>query len=175
MKTRWDRAMRNWGRHSGRCDEHKRVLDILSYECRTSFHRAYSAVWSALMPELAHDFSLSAEDLAFMRIWQLDLCSESNTPLAKFHLFHGHVFALHPAGAILAQSRQGQTIVGRYLAAATPEEREQPFQRLLYALEVAIHVYLARRDETKLTRKKQPINGSAKLIEQAQSTLVDQE
>jgi hypothetical protein len=171
MRGRWDRAMRNWGRHGGRDDENKSVLDILSYECRTSYHRAYSALWSELMYDLHHVFHLSAEELAFIRIWHFDLFSASETPLAQFHLFHGHVFALHPAGALLAQSRSGQEIIGGYLAAATPEEKERPFQRLLYALEVAVHVYLARRDQTKQARKKQPLSVGPDGLAQAESAL----
>ena len=155
LRERWRRAMKNWGRHRGH-DVQKRVLDILSYESRAAFHRAYSAVWTDLLADLHHAFNLSAEDLRFIQLWHLDRCSRHEAGVPRFHLFHGHVFGLHPATALLAQTRTGRRLIGDFLLASTPELQLEPFQRLLYGIELAVHVYLQYRADIADGRRRRP-------------------
>ena len=95
--ARWTSWMNLIGRHRGH-ELEKQVLDALSYECRTAFHSCYSAVWCALIPHLQRTYNFSAQSADFLAFWHLEPREESDRPEpARFHLFHGHVFALHPA------------------------------------------------------------------------------
>ena len=119
----------------------KQVLDILSYECRAAIHRCYSAVWCELLPQLEHTYCLSSDSVRFHRLWHLDQCMPSNDVRARFHLFHGHVFGLHPGTGIFAQTRTGRELIGEALQEA-PQGPE--FRRLLHGLLIAMHDYSDR-------------------------------
>jgi hypothetical protein len=149
----WERVMRSVGRRGGQALQ-KQVLDILSYEARASLHRCYSAVWDMLLlPLLQQKYSLSPESLAFLRLWHLDQASESNLGNASyFHLFHGHVFALHPACGEFLRTEAGRELMGRWLR--RPSERV--FGRLLHGLYVAVLHYAGRRAQAASDRQKQP-------------------
>jgi hypothetical protein len=151
--TGWRQVMRSVGRRRG-LSLQKQVLDILSYEARASLHRCYSAVWDMrLLPLLEEKYSLSRESLAFLRLWHLDQVSESNLGEAtSFHLFHGHVFALHPASGEFLRTQAGRELMGRWLQ----HPSEPAFGCLLHSLYVAVLQYGSRRDQAASERKKQP-------------------
>jgi hypothetical protein len=148
----WRRLMRSVGRRSGRQVE-KQVLDILSYEARVALDRCYSAVWDMLLlPHLTEAHALSAESVAFLRLWHLDQASESNLgQLAYFHLFHGHAFALHPALALFISAPVGREMVGNWLAAGCSSAA---FGRLLHGIYVAVFFYDDLRNEAAQRRRK---------------------
>jgi hypothetical protein len=159
LLARWQRFMRSVGRHRGRPVE-KQVLDILSYEARVALDRCYSAAWAMLLlPHLTQVYQLSPETLAFLRMWHLDQVSESNLgKLAYFHLFHGHVFALHPAMALFLSSPVGRELVGSWLTAGCSN---RDYHRLLHGILVAVYHYAGIRDEVVQRRRKQPLGFGA--------------
>jgi len=147
---RWQKWMQSIGRHRGHQEE-KLVLDILSYECRAALHRCYSAVWCELLPHLTQKYSLTDEANWFHRFWHLMQCQELNSPETYFHLFHGHVFALHPGTGLFVQSKTGADLIGQWLAAP---ESKAAFGRLLYGLFVAMADYARRSDLARTLRIK---------------------
>ena len=109
----------------------------------------------------------------------MDPVSESQLgSVAHFHLFHGHVFGLHPASGELLRTATGQKLVGSWLSehgdvASRPgneeslarRQAEPAFGRLLYAIYVAILHYAGRRDHAAFTRRQQPISvGGPELV-----------
>ncbi len=153
-----DSVLRNWegfmtsiGRRRGNPVE-KEVLDILSYECRAALHRCYSAVWSLLLPALAYRYSLSDKSYIFHQLWHLDRCRESDHgDQGHFHLFHGHVFGLHPACGPVLLTRYGTELFGRWLL----EGSLQSYRRVLHALAVAVGFYGEQHSIAALLRKKE--------------------
>ena len=141
---RWTQAFKAWGRRAGFAVQ-KRVLDVVSYECRAALHRCYSAVWWDLLPRLAERHGLDRPTLHFLYLWHLDhmLDAEQDLP-ALFHLFHGHVFGLHPAGADLIATKTGRALVGDWL---TGPDHRAAFGRLLHAYSIACHAYVLGREE----------------------------
>jgi hypothetical protein len=149
----WKERMRTIGRRSGH-DLEKQVLDILSYECRAAVHRCYSAVWDYLICSLDDKYELSDEEVVFHRFWHLERQMRSDQPdKARFHLFHGHIFGLHPAGAEFLQTTTGQSLMGEWLSAP---ESPASSGRLLHGLTVAVHDYASRNDVYAELRKRQP-------------------
>ncbi len=161
----WQRWMHSIGRRRGR-EQEKQVLDILSYEARASLHRCYSAVWELLLlPYLQERFQLSDTSVRFLRLWHLDQAEESNLgEQALFHLFHGHVFGLHPASALVLQTPTGRQVLGQWIANPTVALWES----LLHAIYLATHIYLGRREQIAFERRKQPVQaGDSDLLEEA--------
>jgi hypothetical protein len=159
----WQKVMRSVGRRCGQALQ-KQVLDVLSYEARAALHRCYSAAWDLLLlPLLERKYALSRESLAFLRLWHLDQVSESNHgEQAYFHLFHGHVFALHPACGELLRTAAGRELMGRWLR--RPSERA--LSRLLHGLYVAVLHYGGQRELLTADRKKRPRGlGGADLVD----------
>jgi hypothetical protein len=150
----WKRMMRTTGRRGGRAVE-KAALDILSYEAEASLRRCYSCAWHELIRQMGGSYGLSVESLRFLQLWHCERISASNTPGRDFHLFHGHVFALHPATGMLLCTPTGRRLVGEYVVAPTPETQLEPFQKLLAAINVGLFCYSGRRQETR--RRKQPV------------------
>jgi hypothetical protein len=138
-QARWDKAFQDWGRRRGFATE-KRVLDVLSYEARAALHQCYSAVWVELLPRLAERHGLDALGRDFHRLWHLAQVLETD-PAAptRTHLFHGHVFALHPASGLLLRTAAGRDRVGAWLTAGA--DREAALHHLLYTLLLAVHHY----------------------------------
>jgi hypothetical protein len=164
LLSAWRRLIRTVGRRGGRPVE-KQVLDILSYEARAALHRCYSAAWDMLLlRHLTEAYQLSTETVAFLRLWHLDQVSESNLgDVAYFHLFHGHVFALHPATALFLSTPIGRELVGSWLVGACSN---RAFGRLLQGILVAVHHYAGLRDDAAQRRRKQPQGfGGPNLIE----------
>ncbi len=164
---RWADKMKKIGRRTGHTME-KTVLDVLSYECRTAFHRCYSAVWLLLLENLQVEFSLSDECVLFHRLWHLDQILPSNESIKHHvHLFHGHLFGLHPACGDFICTQTGAELVGEVVSAPSDISCHQ---RLLNGLLIAIHQYAIRNDVAKLLRKKQPSSGN---VEDAQCQQID--
>ncbi len=150
---RWADKMNKIGRRKGHTTE-KTVLDVLSYECRAAFHRCYSAVWLLLLEKLQVEFSFSEECVLFHRLWHLDQILPSNeSDEHRVHLFHGHVFGLHPACSDFICTQTGAELVGELVVAPSDISCHH---RLLNGLLIAIHQYAIRKDVAKELRKKQP-------------------
>jgi len=144
----WQRLMKSIGRRRGN-ELEKQVLDILSYECRTALHRGYSAVWKILLEVVARQYSMSEESYRFHELWHFDHCRESaQGEHAYFHLFHGHIFALHPACGPLLQTNTGGALFGQWLQ----EETLQSYRRVLNALSIAVAFYGGRGEIQRLLR-----------------------
>jgi hypothetical protein len=95
---------------------------------------------------------MTAESIAFHRLWHLDQCQESDRCDAYFHLFHGHVFALHPGTGMFMQTKTGSEMIGEWLAAP---ESTTSFGRLLYGLCTAMADYARRSDVASTLRSKE--------------------
>jgi len=148
----WNKKMKSIGRHRGNESE-KLILDILSYEARAAFNRCYSAVWLDLVPHLANKYVLSDEAVLFHKLWHLDIQQEAEkNDQANFHLFHGSVFALHPACGNFMMSQRGPELVGEWLR--DPHSVEK-YQRLLHAIYVAFIQYNNCRQDYAESRKKE--------------------
>ncbi len=148
--TQWDGSI---GRRSGN-DLKKQALNILSYECRAALHTCYSAVWYELIQHLSNRHGMSDESVVFHRLWHLDLHEGPETNLLpNSRLFHGHVFALHPACANFVLTGTGCELIGEFL---TDPSSKPAFHRLLNGLCIAMHDYAQRNDLYALLRKKQP-------------------
>ena len=142
VATRWADLDRRLGRRAGK-ELEKLVLDVISYECRAAFHRCYSAVWNALVPVVGRRSSPAFETAMFHSFWHQDRPrpAAGGGP-ARLHLFHGHVFALHPAGGDFLRTPAGGELVGAWLR---EPESETAWQRLLRGLSLAALHYANRR------------------------------
>jgi hypothetical protein len=121
VERTWNDWMNSIARRSGNVTA-KQVLDILSYEARAALHRAYSAVWSeALLPWLRMKHRLSSASVEFLTFWHTDPCREAADASGYFHVFHGHVFGLHPAGAAFICTPAGCELLGDWLAEPEPD------------------------------------------------------
>jgi hypothetical protein len=138
--ARWRSWMTGVSRRRGN-DLDKLVLDIFSYECRAALHRCYSAVWVELLPLLTERYAFTNETVRFHRLWHLEQSTDSNDLRAQFHLFHGHIFGLHPGTYLFAQTRTGGELIGEALI----EPRLGPaFERLLNGLMLAMYEFSER-------------------------------
>lgn len=145
----WRQLFNSIGRRRGNPIE-KQVLDVLSYECRTALHRCYSSVWTVLLNALGNRYAMTDESYIFHQLWHFDRCQESNVgDESYFHLFHGHVFGLHPAcGPVLL------TDCGRELFAEWLQEGSlKSYHRVLHALAVAVGYYADQYNIAALLRQ----------------------
>ncbi|MEQ8791400.1 MAG: hypothetical protein RIC55_34375 [Pirellulaceae bacterium] len=148
----WREKMRKIGRRRG-LEVDKQALDALSYECRAAFHRCYSAAWLLLMEKLAGEYAWSDEAKLFHRLWHLDQVLPSNeSPELRFHLFHGHLFGLHPAAGNLICTPTGRDLLGELLAAPPDLTCHR---RFLNVMHLAAYQYAERYDVARLLRKGQ--------------------
>ena len=149
----WETLMTSIGRRRGNPIE-KQALDILSYECRTALHRCYSAVWSVLLTALRANYRMTDESVVFHQLWHFDRCQESDYgDEAYFHLFHGHVFALHPACGPVLLTRNGSELFSAWLR----EGSLASYHRVLHAMAVAVGYYGERHDIAALLRRKDSV------------------
>ena len=167
-RNQWLEWNRTIGRRRGN-ETQKQALDVLSYECRTALHTCYSAVWFDLIQHLGAKYGWSDESLLFHWLWHFDLRDNIEQPeteqpvwhlgvadgddslvLPNNRLFHGHVFALHPACANFAITRRGRELLGAFLI---DPSSEQALHLLLGGLYVAIDDYAGRQDLYALLRK----------------------
>jgi hypothetical protein len=160
--SRWRKWMDGIGRHRGQTDE-KKVLDVLSYECRAALHRCYSAVWYDLIGQIAEQHGEPREWRRFHLFWHTEqLRRARETDKAEFNLFHGHVFALHPAARRFLLTDTGRELLEEWLI-KSPRSKH-PMQRVLYGLQLAVWQYAIQQNVYAELRKKAPKTyGSEKL------------
>ena len=154
LTQRWLKWKSTIGRHSGK-DDMKRVLDMLSYESKAAFHRAYSAVWTQLIRVLERNHGLDRIGARFHRFWQLDqtqVSAEYHTQYA--HLFHGHIFSLHPASATFMQTPTGRRLAGDWLL----DDSQANYERLVCGLMVACSHYTDVYEQIQLERSTHTVN-----------------
>jgi hypothetical protein len=143
---RWTNAVKNWGRRAGFKNE-KKILNIISYECRAALHRCYSVVWQDLLQKLKVTRNLSDASVSFLNLWHLEALVDGQS------VFHGHVFALHPGCSLLLLTDAGREILGAWLA----QSDSQSYFALLNALFLSLYCYSVRREAYAAKRKKQPV------------------
>lgn len=154
VTQRWLKWKSTIGRHSGK-DDMKRVLDVLSYESKAAFHRAYSAVWKKLIPVLERNHGLDTIGARFHRFWQLDQTQVSvEYPNHYAHLFHGHIFGLHPASATFMQTPTGRRLTGDWLL----DDSQANYERLICGLMVACSHYTDVYEQIQLDRSTHPMS-----------------
>ena len=141
VAERWQDKMRNYGRHRGNAAK-KQLLDVISYESRTAIHCCYSTVWCYLLPELARQYQFSAEAFRFHQFWHLAPCIESRESEEPFRLFHGHIFALHPAFGSFLDTRTGTNLMAAWLKNPQADDN---YQQLLHGLLTAVAHYGSAR------------------------------
>jgi hypothetical protein len=156
-QRRWSEAIRRWGRRSGFARE-KQVLDVLSYEARAALHRCYSATWVELLACLSEKYQLSPPSRKFLELWHLDQIRERGPADGEAwdHLFHGHVFALHPIGGGLLRTSTGRQLVGKWLS---DPDSQAAFGRVLHALCAAAYHYDERRESQSFERRQRLLTG----------------
>ena len=164
VSLRWDSWMNNIGRHSGN-ENKKTVLNILTYEARAAVHRCYASVWEELRPLLATRFQLTAESEFFHRLWHRDHIVEATEETGRFHLFHGHVFALHPAASFFAKTDAGRTLIGEAIKEVLNGCADQvAFRRFLAGFRVSIFFYYQHIKNVAEERKKRPTSLPNELV-----------
>ena len=145
----WRRLFTLIGRRRGNQID-KQALDILSYECRTALHRCYSSAWHTLIHALGARFDMSDESYIFHQLWHFDRCQQSNRgDESYFHLFHGHIFGLHPACGPVLLTQCGSELFAEWLRDGTP----QSYHRVLHALAVAIYFYADQHNTGAMLRR----------------------
>ena len=145
----WKRLFNSIGRRRGNPIE-KQVLDVLSYESRAALHRCYSSVWDVLLNALGNPYRMTNESYIFHQLWHFDRCQESDHgDESYFHLFHGHVFGLHPACGPVLLTQCGGELFAKWLRDGTL----QSYHRVLHALAVAVGYYADQYDIARLLRQ----------------------
>ncbi|MCA9118303.1 MAG: hypothetical protein KDA79_24735, partial [Planctomycetaceae bacterium] len=172
------------GRRGGNSDQ-KRILDILSYEARAAVHRCYSAVWVGIIDTLSECDGWSAEADRFHKLWHLDQCWQGDDEgRSNFHLFHGHIFGLHPACADFVETPTGRQLIGEWLASGhdpscgqavgIPDSAAPQFERLLGGILIAVMAYASRHQDTAENRRRQEWSaGGSEELEQIQEKQVE--
>lgn len=82
-------------------------------------------------------FSFNDEAQLFHKLWHLSPICESSENGSPLHLFHGHVFALHPAGGMMLKTNAGRGIMEDFLTTKTHND----YERFLNALLISIFHY----------------------------------
>lgn len=141
--------MKSFARRSGN-EARKLALDVLSYESRAAMHRCYSAVWYNLLTHLEREYAMDEASAQYHQLMHLDVVLPSQRKDANFHLFHGHVFALHPGISLFLQTRTG----GELMADHLQNDGGRPFARLLHGLWVGLWDYHLRGRDYAQSRKK---------------------
>jgi len=160
VRSRWTEWMRTVGRRSGK-EIKKQVLDALSYECRASMHRCYSLTWHHFLRRWAELGQMSDQAIMFHRLWHLEMMDRHDgSSLPNGHLFHGHIFGLHPAGSSFIQTATGHNLIGEWLrTAAGTAEFDTAFRRLLNGLMIAICQFSQKREEHASYRRQPDLFG----------------
>ena len=151
----WARLQRRFGRRAEVRSE-KTALDALSYEARAAFHRCYSTAWQFVLPALDRQFSLPNATKRFSEFWHHEHGSDVAN-LLRFRLFHGHIFALHPAAAGMIQTKAGSQALDEWLQ----DSSEVRTERLLQAFLVAMHHYAGVREDYNSNRNREAVQSVA--------------
>lgn len=166
----WVNWMNSISRRAGHQKE-KQILDIFSYECRAALHRCYSAVWEEILKYLKSDYDLPFQSALFHKFWHQDQNFGSDHPQdSYYHIFHGHIFSLHPASGNFILTPTGQKLIGDWLSES---QNGRSFGRLLYGLAVAVHDYAIRHEVHSELRKKQPESAPGGDMERVQEEELD--
>ena len=136
FEKKWLELIKKYGKPRG-YELEKQVLDILSYESRAQVHRCYSWFWTAILPAMGKWFSFNDEAQLFHKLWHLSPICESSENGSPLHLFHGHVFGLHPAGGLMLKTNAGRGIMEDFLTTKTNND----YERFLNALLISIFHY----------------------------------
>ncbi len=150
VRKRWEDWLTNIGRRHSK-EQQKKILDILSYESKAAFHRAYSAVWTKLIPVLEKYHGLDKRGTRFHRLWHTDrvhACHEYPNQYA--HLFHGHIFGLHPASAAFMSTPTGKKLIGDCLL----DDSQETYELLLNGLDLAVYHYMYVYNQYREDRRK---------------------
>lgn len=184
----WDRLL---GR-SGRTDQSIRTfLNRFAYECKCSFFRCYTQVWSRLIAELLQNHQLNETSCRFLRLWHLqNLPTETidarGRRLIEPDVFFGHVLALHPLSGHFMQDSALLNVAGHFFgtdawnAVFERNESDRPeYWNLVEAILLAGHAYRAnlnRQDAARGSRQATlPDDYLAPSTEELQSEEPDQE
>jgi hypothetical protein len=134
------------------------ILDMISYEARTAMVAWYSDVWQdALLPHLATKYRLNDATQRFLRFWHVEQRWPSNEFQDQHsHLFHGQVFALHPAPALFIETAAGQRLIGRWLSCHTDDPKDRNFQRLLGGIYLSVFQFDRLRADAREERVLRP-------------------
>ena len=146
VQERW----RDWMRRARSRDcSHvfKNVLNVLSNESRAALHQCYSLLWLHLADAFAKQ-----EDSTFVRqfhrFWHCDH-RVSTCDVQDMHLFHGHVFGLHPAFSLVIQTKTG----GGMIADAVGLGMNSVAMRTFFAAGiVSLNFYMSDRIENRRRR-----------------------
>jgi hypothetical protein len=156
----WSSWQKRYGRRSGHEDE-KMVMNILSYEARAAFHHCYSVAWTLLSDSLIASHGITPPTKKFLNCWHRDLIDENRRTLDSdgcWSLFHGHVFALHPASARFGLTSAGKSLLGDFLIAEGNEE-SVAFERVLNGMLIAVGEYHSRMSDQSFNRKSRERSG----------------
>ena len=150
VRKQWEEWLTKIGRRHGK-EHQKQILDILSYESKAAFHRAYAAIWERLIRVLQRGDGMDQISRRFHRLWHLNGPQQSEDyPTQHAHTFHGHVLGLHPASAAFMSTRTGKQLLGQWLI----DDREESFNMLLGGLGIAIAQYKSNHMGYQLDRRK---------------------
>lgn len=149
----WRSLNQRWGTRSS-AREKKLALNVLSYECKADFHRCYSAAWVEILKVLYQKRKIDEPSYRWMSLWHTDVQGPLCGGPEVLHLFHGHVFALHPGAALLLLTASGKKIAAEWLMDL---DNEHKFYRLLHALMVCMSQYLDEHETYKAGRRRRPI------------------
>lgn len=150
VRKRWENWLTNIGRRHGK-EHQKQMLDILSYESKAAFHRAYSTVWDKLVQVLKNNYGLDEPGRRFHRLWHTDKVQHSHEfPTQYAHRFHGHVFGLHPATALFISTPTGRSLIADYLL----RDHEEPYTRMINGIALAITHYKSVYEQYQENRRK---------------------
>lgn len=146
VHERW----RDWIRLTRRssCERvFKDVVNILSYESKAALHQCYSLLWIHLADAFA-DQEGSAFVGQFHRFWHCDH-RIPNDGVQDMHLFHGHIFGLHPAFSLMIQTEVG----GGIIADAVGHNFDSSAMRTFFAAAiVSLNFYMSERIERRRRR-----------------------
>lgn len=117
-------------------ESQKRALDMISYECRAAFYRCYSAVWEHLIPHLEAKYQLDEYTVRYHYLMHREPAIGADPQAHKLHLFHGHIFALHPGISLVLQTPTGKQLIADVL-----RDPEKHFCRLLQGFWVGLLKY----------------------------------
>ena len=150
VRRRWQEWLTSIGRRRRGAEREKLMLDILSHESKAAFHRAYSLVWSELIQVLSRNHRLDERGARFHRFWHSTMAQRSQAyPTQYAHLFHGHIFGLHPASSMFIQTATGKRLIGDWLLDASREK----YELLLSGINLAIFHYSSVYDERRHDRR----------------------
>jgi hypothetical protein len=148
----------------------KTAMNLLSYEARAAVHRCDSHAWMTLIPDLGNKYNLSLETARFLHLMHTERISESKSPAMNFHLFQGHLFALHPGMSSLMQTRTGQQLLGEFLQASTAKKQAKPLQRLLMGIYLSLLCHTGRLHDQRQRRQRHPRSNAGDAIDVIRST-----